>query len=77
MKDYLKPCPFCGGKAILEVIPPHSHQLASFMPDTPGAAIVACVRCGAALMERKPRAAMRRWNGRTGPRPRKGCVCSC
>ena len=25
MSEELKPCPFCGGKAVIEVIEPHRH----------------------------------------------------
>ena len=27
MSEELKPCPFCGGKAVIEVIEPHRHHL--------------------------------------------------
>jgi hypothetical protein len=26
MTEKLKPCPFCGGKAIMEIVPPHKHD---------------------------------------------------
>lgn len=38
----LLPCPFCGGKAILNIIPPHTHTIATFMPDCEGEAFIEC-----------------------------------
>lgn len=37
MNDKLKPCPFCGGEAVMNVIEPHTHEIATFIPDYGGA----------------------------------------
>ena len=34
----LEPCPFCGGEAFIEVIPPHKHIIATFVADYDGGA---------------------------------------
>lgn len=46
--EQLKSCPFCGGEARIEVIKPHTHKLATFMPDCEGRSFVEC-QCGAAI----------------------------
>lgn len=58
---YLKACPFCGGKAVLEMSPPEMGC---------ESACVYCVRCGAAVTSKKGRKAAAKWNRRAGPRPR-------
>lgn len=41
----LKPCPFCGSKAIIKIIPPHTHKIATFMPDYGGKKKYPCGMC--------------------------------
>lgn len=44
--DKLKPCPFCGGEATIDEIPPHKHVIATFMPDCEGECFIECTKCG-------------------------------
>lgn len=60
----LKPCPFCGCKAIITEIPPHKHEFATFMPDYEGSATVECCLCGAALIKTTKDEAIKAWNRR-------------
>lgn len=65
LKSKLKPCPFCGRKPKLYEIPPHTHQIATFMPDFAGEWICECVICGQALIEGKTaEEAAKNWNRR-------------
>jgi hypothetical protein len=42
-EERLLPCPFCGGRAIINFIPPHTHgATAWFMPDCQGEYFVEC-----------------------------------
>lgn len=41
-KEKLKPCPFCGGEAVIEIVEPHTHVLATFMPDYGGGFFIEC-----------------------------------
>lgn len=63
----LKPCPFCGNREpMIEVFPPHTHVIATFMQDYPGSAVVECSndRCGASIMAQTLDYAVERWNRR-------------
>jgi hypothetical protein len=66
MQDYnLKPCPFCGEKPKLYEIPPHTHQIATFMPDFAGEWICECDICGQAITAGKTaEEATEKWNRR-------------
>ena len=64
----LKPCPFCGGEAMIEVIEPHTHTLATFMPDCEGRTFIEC-QCGAAISGETEFAAIAAWNRRTEENP--------
>lgn len=69
MQDYkLKPCPFCGEKPKLYEIPPHTHQIATFMPDFAGEWICECDICGQAITAGK---AAEKWNRQCGHVPRR------
>lgn len=47
--DELKPCPFCGSdNTYTEVVAPHTHTVATFMPDYEGGAMATCGNCAAA-----------------------------
>lgn len=61
--EKLKPCPFCGGEARIEVIEPHTHTLTTFMPDYKGGAFIEC-KCGAAISGDTKDAAIAAWNKR-------------
>ena len=62
----LLPCPFCGAAAYLEVGEPHSHALATFMPDSAGYVIVGCTKCSVMTMENGQdiKAGIDNWNKR-------------
>lgn len=65
----LKACPFCGGDAYIEIIPPHTHSqwLKEQLPDLPdckGEAFVFCRECTAAISGDTTRIVIERWNKR-------------
>lgn len=67
--EKLKSCPFCGEEARIEVIKPHTHKLATFMPDCEGRSFVEC-QCGAAISGETRDAAIAAWNRRTEENPK-------
>ena len=64
MSDKLKPCPFCGGQAILTVIPPHKHKIATWMPDSSGGVFIECDKCTCTVAEDTIDQAVSTWNRR-------------
>lgn len=60
----LKPCPFCGSDAFMEYIEPHTHIIATFMPDYEGGAFIECTVCTAAISGRTREEAAAGWNRR-------------
>jgi hypothetical protein len=56
-------CPFCGGTPTLQVIEPHTHGLATFMPDHPGSAIIEC-GCEVGMIDETPEKVISKWNRR-------------
>lgn len=60
----LKPCPFCGGEPCIYEIEPHTHYIATFMPDYPGSWIIECTGCDVAIMRNKKEEAITAWNRR-------------
>ena len=63
----LKPCPFCGGEAIMDYIEAHTHweRLAKIMPDYKGGHFIECTGCTCALSLGNDRnAAIAAWNRR-------------
>ena len=67
----LLPCPFCGGEAFIEVIPPHKHIIATFVADFDGGAFAECMKCSCAISADNEQDAISRWNTRT-PKERGG-----
>ncbi|WP_027406179.1 Lar family restriction alleviation protein [Anaerovibrio sp. RM50] len=66
----LKPCPFCGAKALIDIIPAHRHSewLRKQIPDLPdceGEAFVECTGCTAMVAGDTPEKAIAEWNRRT------------
>ena len=64
MSDKLKPCPFCGGQAILTVIPPHEHKIATWIPDSSGGVFIECTNCTCTVAEDTIDQAIEVWNRR-------------
>lgn len=62
----LKPCPFCGGEAIINTIGSHKHAIATFMPDYSGGTFIECTKCSCAIAEESDDAAIKAWNRRAG-----------
>ncbi|MCI9597897.1 MAG: hypothetical protein HFE75_11510 [Firmicutes bacterium] len=60
----LKPCPFCGGEALLRVIEPHSHKYAKFMPDYQGGTFIECASCTCGVSGETTEEAVTQWNRR-------------
>ena len=63
----LKPCPFCGGEAIMDYIEAHTHweQLAKIMPDYEGGHFIECTGCTCVLSSGNDRNdAIAAWNRR-------------
>lgn len=59
----LKPCPFCGGEAVMLEIPPHIHIIVD-LPDCSGSAFVECTKCTAAISGETVEEAIEIWNRR-------------
>ena len=57
-------CPFCGGEAFIEVIPPHKHVIATFVADYDGGAFVECTKCSCAISAENEQDAINKWNSR-------------
>lgn len=64
----LKPCPFCGGSPVEDRIEPHTHSMATFMPDYPGSWSIECPMCEFRLFDHDSRDnAVAAWNRRVSP----------
>lgn len=61
MTDKLKPCPFCGGEAVLRIVEPHTHYIVD-MPDYGGGAFVECTECTCGVSAETEQAAVKVWN---------------
>ena len=62
--EELKPCPFCGGKAFIETVEPHTHTLAAFMPYYGGGTFIECQKCSCAISAETKEEAIEAWNRR-------------
>ena len=56
-------CPFCGGKPYWYDIEPHTHSMATFMPDCDGETCIEC-SCGCGLIDATFEKVAARWNKR-------------
>lgn len=63
MSEKFKPCPFCGGKAVINVIEPHRHIICK-MPVYTGGAFIECMECGGAISGETETEATEKWNRR-------------
>lgn len=63
MSEELKPCPFCGGKAVIEVVEPHKHIICK-MPVYKGGAFIECTECGCAISGETEIEVTEKWNRR-------------
>lgn len=63
MSKELKPCPFCGGEAMLEVIHPHEHMLVN-IPPYGGSAFIECTSCSCAMAGETEAEVVETWNRR-------------
>lgn len=59
----LKPCPFCGNKAVIRTIEPHTHNLVN-IPDHPGSVFIECSNCTCAISADNRKEAIKLWNRR-------------
>ena len=62
--ERLKPCPFCGGKAVLHIVEPHKHELATWMPDYGGGAFIECTQCTSGMSAESEAEVIEAWNTR-------------
>ncbi len=62
-EEKLKPCPFCGGKALINEIPPHKHILVD-LPDCEGECFIECTKCSCAISAGTKQKAISIWNRR-------------
>ena len=63
-KIKLLPCPFCGGSGTLIVVPPHTHKIATWIPDSKGSAFIECDKCTCAISADSEKMAIDTWNRR-------------
>ncbi len=66
-------CPFCDGEAYIDTVLPHTHTVATFMPDYEGGSMVACSSCHVAVWREgkdAETAAVSAWNTRTAKEPK-------
>ena len=64
MSDKLKPCPFCGGEACMIEVEPHTHEIATWMPDYTGGFFVECTNCACGISADTKEVAVAAWNRR-------------
>ena len=60
----LLPCPFCGGDAMLDHIPAHTHDVSIFVIDSPDTFTIECLGCAAGLCGNKRSDVEAKWNRR-------------
>jgi len=63
-EKFLKPCPFCGGSAWIDEIPPHTHVFFTDIPDCDGESFVFCENCSAAVSADTTDEVISLWNRR-------------
>ena len=67
----LKPCPFCGGEAKLQIVPPHKHtfleKIGIDFPDCNGSTFVGCAFCTCIISADTTNEAIKAWNTRYEP----------
>ena len=63
MNKELKPCPFCGGEAVINVIEPHEHVVVN-LPPYPGGAFIECTGCACAMSGQSEEEVIEAWNTR-------------
>jgi Lar family restriction alleviation protein len=64
LNSVLKPCPFCGGEPIINEILPHTHAIATTMPDCEGECFIECSKCSCAISAKNKDEAIQMWNRR-------------
>jgi hypothetical protein len=68
-------CPFCGGSAILQEHPAHTHAVATFMPDHAGSATVECTGCNVGMINDTVALVTADWNTRATLAAPSTCQC--
>lgn len=64
MSEELKPCPFCGGKAAIEIIKPRRRTIAKVVTLYAGGVFVECTGCGCAISAETETEAIEKWDRR-------------
>lgn len=59
----LKPCPFCGGEAVIHTVEPHKHLFVA-MPAYGGGTFIECSVCTCAMSGRTEQETIEAWNTR-------------
>lgn len=69
MSDELKECPFCGAEPFVQQHEPHTHSIATFMPDYPGSVTIECPKCSCGMIHDTEAEAVAAWNCRAPAAP--------
>lgn len=60
----LKPCPFCGGEAVMYTVDPHEHKVGTATMVYEGNTFIECTECSCTIGEPTRKDAIALWNRR-------------